>query len=224
MRRRCQRSRVSGVTSQARASTPGERRCVRVEQGPVLVGEIWSVDLAVQHVELVAQHDDLEVFERPGRTARRASDASSRYKMRYTKLQDRPAFAQFNDHDRVSNTHTLRVVWSRMVSSRHDQVLGTHRECLHVIRNANVYAICMAQLVARVDDDLAAAVDQLVEAGVFASRSEAVRLGLERLVDRCRRDEIGMRIARGYRECPQSEAEVAWVDESSVRMIAEEPW
>ena len=82
----------------------------------------------------------------------------------------------------------------------------------------------MAQLVTRVDDDLAAAVDRLVEAGVFASRSEAVRLGLERLVDRCRRDEIGGRIVRGYRERPQSDAEVAWADESSVRMIAEEPW
>jgi len=82
----------------------------------------------------------------------------------------------------------------------------------------------MAQLVTRVEDDLAAAVDRLVEAGVFASRSEAVRLGLERLVDRCRRDEIGERITRGYRERPQSDAEVAWADESSVRMITEEPW
>ncbi len=82
----------------------------------------------------------------------------------------------------------------------------------------------MAQLVTRVEDDLAAAVDQLVEAGVFASRSEAVRLGLERLVDRCRRDAIGAEIARGYRECPQSDAEIAWADESSVQMIAEEPW
>lgn len=91
-------------------------------------------------------------------------------------------------------------------------------------RIAIVYAICMAQLVTRVEDDLAAAVDQLVEAGVVASRSEAVRLGLEQLVDRCRRDEIGARIARGYRERPQGDAEVAWADESSVRMIAEEPW
>jgi len=89
---------------------------------------------------------------------------------------------------------------------------------------ASVHTECMAQLVARVEDDLAAAVDQLVAAGVFASRSEAVRVGLERLVDRCRRDEIGARIARGYRERPQSDAEVAWADESSVRMIAEEPW
>lgn len=82
----------------------------------------------------------------------------------------------------------------------------------------------MAQLVTRVEDELAAAVDQLVEAGVVASRSEAVRLGLERLVDRFRREEIGAQIARGYTEQPQSDAEIGWADESSMRMIAEEPW
>ena len=82
----------------------------------------------------------------------------------------------------------------------------------------------MAQLVTRVDDDLAAAVDGLVAAGVVASRSEAVRLGLERLVDRFRRDEIGARIANGYLAHPQTEAEVGWADASSLRMIAEEPW
>ena len=82
----------------------------------------------------------------------------------------------------------------------------------------------MAQLVTRVEDRLAAAVDELVAAGIVASRSEAVRLGLERLVDRCRRDEIGARIAQGYRDLPQGDAEVAWADEASVGMIAEEPW
>ncbi len=82
----------------------------------------------------------------------------------------------------------------------------------------------MAQLVARVDDELAAAIDSLVEAGFVASRSEAVRLGLVRLVDRFRRDEIGARIVNGYRSHPQTEAEVGWADESSLRMIAEEPW
>jgi Arc/MetJ-type ribon-helix-helix transcriptional regulator len=82
----------------------------------------------------------------------------------------------------------------------------------------------MAQLVTRVEDDLAAAVDELVAAGVVASRSEAVRLGLERLVDRHRRSEIGARIRAGYQSLPQSEAEIAWADEASVRMIAEESW
>jgi Arc/MetJ-type ribon-helix-helix transcriptional regulator len=82
----------------------------------------------------------------------------------------------------------------------------------------------MAQLVTRVDDDLAAAVDELVAAGVVASRSEAVRLGLERLVERYRRGQVGARIVEGYQRIPQSDAEVGWADESSVRMIADEPW
>lgn len=80
----------------------------------------------------------------------------------------------------------------------------------------------MAQLVTRVDDTLAAAVDELVDAGVVASRSEAVRLGLERFIDRHRRTQIGARISEGYRSTPQQE--VGWADASSVRMIAEEPW
>lgn len=82
----------------------------------------------------------------------------------------------------------------------------------------------MAQLVTRVEDDLATAVDELVAAGVVASRSEAVRLGLERLVDRYRRERIGARIVEGYRSMPQTDAELGWADESSVQMIAEEPW
>lgn len=82
----------------------------------------------------------------------------------------------------------------------------------------------MPQLVTRINDQLAAAVDQLVEAGVVSSRSEAVRLGLERLLDRHHRDEIGAVIIRSYTEQPQHEGDVGWADEASVRMIADEPW
>jgi Arc/MetJ-type ribon-helix-helix transcriptional regulator len=82
----------------------------------------------------------------------------------------------------------------------------------------------MAQLVTRLEDSLAAAVDELVAAGVVRSRSDAVRLGLERLVDRHRRDSIGARIVEGYRAHPQDELDGGWADESSARMIAEEPW
>ncbi|MDY7106634.1 MAG: ribbon-helix-helix domain-containing protein [Actinomycetota bacterium] len=82
----------------------------------------------------------------------------------------------------------------------------------------------MPQLVTRVDDDLASAIDALVERGVVASRSEAVRLGLEHLVDQHRRAEIGARITEGYRARPQTESEVGWADDATVKMIAEEPW
>lgn len=82
----------------------------------------------------------------------------------------------------------------------------------------------MAQVVVRLPDDLAAAVDELVADGVMASRSEAVRVGLERLVDRHRRDRIGQEIVDAYRRLPQTEEELAWTDEAARRMIADEPW
>jgi Arc/MetJ-type ribon-helix-helix transcriptional regulator len=82
----------------------------------------------------------------------------------------------------------------------------------------------MTQLVVRIDDELAAAIDELVAAGVVASRSGAVRLGLQRLLDHHRRSRIGACIVAGYRATPQSEHEVGWADDATVRMIAEEPW
>lgn len=82
----------------------------------------------------------------------------------------------------------------------------------------------MAQIVARVDDRLVRAVDQLVGGGVVGSRSDAVRLGLEALVDRHRRQTIAAEIVEGYRRLPQSEEEVGWADDSTRRMIADEPW
>lgn len=82
----------------------------------------------------------------------------------------------------------------------------------------------MAQLVARVDDSLVAAIDDLVAAGVVASRSEAMRRGLETLVEEQRRKTIGDAIVAGYRRMPQSDEELAGIDERTRAMIEEEPW
>ena len=82
----------------------------------------------------------------------------------------------------------------------------------------------MAQLVTRVNPELVEAVDRLVADGLVASRSEAVRLALEALVERHRRARVGQAIVEGYRRSPQSEADVGWADEATRRMIAEEPW
>jgi Arc/MetJ-type ribon-helix-helix transcriptional regulator len=82
----------------------------------------------------------------------------------------------------------------------------------------------MTQLVTRVDDQLIDAVDELIAAGVVATRSEAVRLGLQQLVDRHRRDAIGERINEGYRRIPQTAAEVSCADTATIKMIADEPW
>lgn len=82
----------------------------------------------------------------------------------------------------------------------------------------------MTQIVTRVDDELAAAVDALVTEGVVASRSEAVRIGLTTLVERARRDAVGQAIVEGYRRMPQTDAEVGWADSGTRQMITDEPW
>ncbi|HUZ09417.1 MAG TPA: ribbon-helix-helix domain-containing protein [Acidimicrobiales bacterium] len=82
----------------------------------------------------------------------------------------------------------------------------------------------MAQFVTRLDDRLVREVDALVSVGVVANRSEAVRLGLERLVDQHRRRQIGTEIAEGYRRRPQTDEELAGLDQATRALVEEEPW
>lgn len=82
----------------------------------------------------------------------------------------------------------------------------------------------MAQLVTRVPDEIAKAVDDLVEARVFGSRSDAVRAGLDSVIERERRAAVGRAIAEGYERIPQAEDDLAWSDAATAAMIAEEPW
>ncbi|MCY4103557.1 MAG: ribbon-helix-helix domain-containing protein [bacterium] len=82
----------------------------------------------------------------------------------------------------------------------------------------------MMQIAVRLDDELVAQVDQLVLSGVVASRSQAVRDGLRSLVDQRRRRAVGEAIVEGYRRLPQTDEEIAWSDEATAAMIAEEPW
>lgn len=82
----------------------------------------------------------------------------------------------------------------------------------------------MPQLVTRIDDELAARVDELVAAGVIESRSDAVRRGLRAIVEEHRRRQTAEAIIRGYRDIPQAEGEGGWSDAATVRMIADEPW
>ncbi|HXE43949.1 MAG TPA: ribbon-helix-helix domain-containing protein [Conexibacter sp.] len=80
------------------------------------------------------------------------------------------------------------------------------------------------QLVTRVPDDVAKAVDGLVQARVFSSRSDAVRAGLDAVVERERRAAIGRAIVDGYRRVPQDDDDLAWPAAATAAMIAEEPW
>lgn len=82
----------------------------------------------------------------------------------------------------------------------------------------------MAQLVTRINEQLASDVDDLVKDGVVTSRSEAVRLGLEQLIDRHRRQRVGEQITEAYRRSPQTVEETTGLDEATRALVEEEPW
>lgn len=82
----------------------------------------------------------------------------------------------------------------------------------------------MVQLVTRIPDEVAEAIDDLVRARVFASRSDAVRAGLDAVIERERRAAVGRSIVDGYRRIPQDRDDLAWSDAATAAMIAEEPW
>lgn len=92
------------------------------------------------------------------------------------------------------------------------------------MRIAIRYATRMTQLVTRIDENLASDVDRLVAEGIVDSRSDAVRQGLRSLIDEHRRAATADAIIRGYSNTPQSIDDVAWSDEATRQMIADEPW
>jgi Arc/MetJ-type ribon-helix-helix transcriptional regulator len=82
----------------------------------------------------------------------------------------------------------------------------------------------MAQVVTRLDDKLVADLDGLVADGFVASRSEAVRMGLENLIEERRKARIDAQIVEAYTRQPQTEAELAGLDLETRSLVAEEPW
>ena len=110
MRRRCQRSSVSGLTSRparlgrgsAAAIAPSKLRSASVSSGR----STWRRSTASWWRNPIISRS----FERRDRTARRTSAPKKRYAMRYTNTQHRPASRQVNDHGRVSGTHTQKEV------------------------------------------------------------------------------------------------------------------
>jgi Arc/MetJ-type ribon-helix-helix transcriptional regulator len=86
------------------------------------------------------------------------------------------------------------------------------------------YAECMTiQIAIRLPDELVRGVDRLVERGRFASRTDAVRAALERLVTEAHQTELDEAIVAGYRRLPDAAAE-PWVEAAARAMVQEEPW
>ena len=79
------------------------------------------------------------------------------------------------------------------------------------------------QVAVRLPVDLVKAIDQLVEAGEFTSRSDAVRTALEHLLVEAREAEIDRAILAGYHRIPDSPDD-PWVDAATRAMVADEPW
>lgn len=79
------------------------------------------------------------------------------------------------------------------------------------------------QIAVRIPDELAQEMDRLVSSGRYATRAEAVRAGLETIVEQERQRAIDQAIVDGYRRQPPTPAEERWV-ETGQELIAEEPW
>ncbi len=82
----------------------------------------------------------------------------------------------------------------------------------------------MTQLVTRIPERLAEAVDRLVQDGAVRSRSDAVRLGLQALVDAHLHAAVGRRIVEGYERIPPGDELDGWADAAGRALIEAEPW
>ncbi len=82
----------------------------------------------------------------------------------------------------------------------------------------------MTQIAVKLPDALVEQLDDLVDQGVFANRSSAVRAAVEAIVARQRRDALERAYAEGYRRVPESQSELAEARRLAEQAINAEPW
>ena len=80
------------------------------------------------------------------------------------------------------------------------------------------------QIAIRLDDQLLAAVDQLVDAGGGESRADVMRQALDLLFQAQEKERIDRRMVDGYTRTPSTATEDAAAEASLRDAIAEEPW
>ena len=90
--------------------------------------------------------------------------------------------------------------------------------------NTNRYAQRMTQIAVKLPDELVRELDELVAQGHYSSRSSAVRRAVEMIVSRQRRDALEEAYAKGYRQAPESENELAEAKRLAAQAIDDEPW
>lgn len=80
------------------------------------------------------------------------------------------------------------------------------------------------QIAVKLPDEIVARIDELVARGVFASRSAAVRRGLEVIVSADRRRAIDRAYEEAYRRFPETDDELRAAERLATLSIEEEPW
>lgn len=80
------------------------------------------------------------------------------------------------------------------------------------------------QIAVRLPDELSRQLADLVEQGRFASKADAIRTAVWRLLEAENRRLTGEQIAAGYLRIPQTDEEIAVATDAAIRSIHEEPW
>lgn len=80
------------------------------------------------------------------------------------------------------------------------------------------------QIAVRLPGALLAALDDLVQRGVYDSRAEAVRAGIEAVTELDRRSVVDAALMAGYTRTPPNAAEHDAATASLREAILEEPW
>lgn len=80
------------------------------------------------------------------------------------------------------------------------------------------------QIAVKLPDDLLNELDNLVRAGAFASRSQAVRAGVEAVISGQHRRLLAEKFREGFAKLPDTPQEIADSTRLAVDAIHEEPW
>lgn len=80
------------------------------------------------------------------------------------------------------------------------------------------------QIAVKVPDELLGEVDRLVERGAFASRSQAIRSGLEAMVSSLHRRDLDQRYRDAFASLPETDDELADARRLAADAIRDEPW
>lgn len=67
-------------------------------------------------------------------------------------------------------------------------------------------------------------VDALVASGAFATRADAVRAAVDRLLAEEEARAIDRAIVEGYTRIPQTAEDLAWAEAAGRRSVGDEPW